>query len=284
MDDDCRMEASVPLIAAVQLQTIDMCNRSCDFCPNKFGLRKTGAQMEEAMLLRILNCLGDMNFKGRISPYLMNEPLLDSRLPRWIALIRERFPQNVIFLNSNGDAIGSQSLQNALANAGLDGLQINCYDNEQHFGEITKLVECWSKRDDRVLVHHSGSLRLLRGRNGRVNVRVKWIPAALPAFWNRAGHVTSVVPQGKYQGLAKCTFPFEQLYINYRGHVILCCCDYRFEVVLGNIAHTPLSAIWDGPGYWRYRTGHENGNVHDLLLCKSCNRVSKPSRCNQAVP
>ena len=80
-------------LRGIQIQTIDFCNRSCDFCPNRDGLRKTGALMEERTLDAVLDQLAAMEYHGRISPYLMNEPLLDDRIFEIIARIRARFPR-----------------------------------------------------------------------------------------------------------------------------------------------------------------------------------------------
>lgn len=273
MNINCKTFDSLPL-KAIQFQTIDMCNRSCDFCPNKIGLRKTGAYMTDFVFFRILERLREINFKGRISPYLMNEPLLDARLPAWIQTIRRNFPKNIIFINSNGDAILSQSMRDRLADSGLDGIQLNCYDSEDEFKNKVEIVEHWAKEDSRIFVHYSGSLRRMNKRNGKVNVRVKYVSELLPSFWNRAGHIPLVIPSVKYGGLGKCSFLFEQMYINHLGQAILCCSDYKFEVVLGSVVDASLSAIWNGQDYRKYRTSHENSDYNSLLLCRSCNRVT----------
>jgi MoaA/NifB/PqqE/SkfB family radical SAM enzyme len=204
----------------------------------------------------------------------MNESLLDPRLPAWINAIRVSFPDNIIFINSNGDAIGSERLRQSLAASGLDGIQINCYDGEKEFREKLDAVERWAREDSRVVVHYSGSLRRMSERNGLLNVRVKAIPSALPAFWNRGGHVPGVAPSGKYQGVSRCPSPFEQMYINYLGEVILCCCDYAFEVVLGSVVETSLADIWQGNAYRRCRERHMRKEFQDLPLCRSCNRIT----------
>jgi len=264
---------SLPTLKAIQIQTIDMCNRSCEFCPNKFGLRKTGTCMKYSVFRQILECLREIAFKGRISPYLMNEPLLDPRLPTWISNIRADFPQNIIFINTNGDAIGSESLRENLAESGLDGMQINCYDGEGEFRKKLKIVERWAEKDDRILVHYSGSLRKMDKRNGRLNVRVIDIHQPLETFWNRGGHLPLVKPSKKYGQVDMCLFPFEQMYINHLGQVIICCSDYKFEVVLGSIIESSLADIWEGKAYRELRRRHIIGDFKDLLLCRACNRI-----------
>ncbi len=269
-DDD---KDKAPVLKVIQIQTIDMCNRSCDFCPNKYDIRKTGNIMREDIFYKILDELKKIKFKGRISTYLMNEPLLDSRLPELIQTIRREFPANLIFLNSNGDKIYSSSLRNRLAESGLDALHINCYDGKEEYKKKVEVVESWAEKDHRIKVHHSGSMRKMEERNGSLNVRVKCFTKPKAKFWNRAGYIPSVAPKRKHKLRGKCNFPFEQLYINYLGQAVLCCSDYKFEVVFGSVVEQSLMEIWNSRGYRMYRAHHEKGNVSELPLCRSCNRT-----------
>jgi hypothetical protein len=52
---------------------------------------------------RIIKQLQALNYTGRISPYLMNESLLDKRLPELIAYTREHCPESWIAINTNGE-------------------------------------------------------------------------------------------------------------------------------------------------------------------------------------
>ena len=54
---------------------------------------------------RIINQLQAINYAGRISPYLMNESLLDKRLPELLAYTRAHCPESWIAINTNGDAL-----------------------------------------------------------------------------------------------------------------------------------------------------------------------------------
>ena len=102
---------ATPLFTRIQIQTVSWCNRSCAFCPSgKFPVPKTFMALD--VYQRIIEQLHDLRFAGRISPYLMNESLLDKRLPELIAFTRERCPDSWIAINTNGDAL-SVSLHRA---------------------------------------------------------------------------------------------------------------------------------------------------------------------------
>ena len=75
-----------PLFGQIQIQTIEFCNLKCDFCPNHYMIwdrlegKKKGIPyniMSIENYTKIVKNLADLNFTGRVSPYLMNEPLMD---------------------------------------------------------------------------------------------------------------------------------------------------------------------------------------------------------------
>src|ERR671930_1998649 len=118
---------SVPLFTRIQIQTVSWCNRSCAFCPSgKFPVEKVFMPVE--VYHRIIDQLQALNYSGRISPYLMNESLLDKRLPALIAYTREHCPESWIAINTNGDAL-SEKLLARLFDAGLNSLDVNAYDS-----------------------------------------------------------------------------------------------------------------------------------------------------------
>jgi radical SAM protein with 4Fe4S-binding SPASM domain len=65
------------------------------------------------------------------------------------------------------------------------------------------------------------------------------------------------------------------MYINYRGEAVLCCNDWRFEVVLGDTAESSLLDIWTNDRYRAYREQLWRQNRH-MPLCASCDYRGKP--------
>jgi MoaA/NifB/PqqE/SkfB family radical SAM enzyme len=261
---------------AILIQTIDLCNRSCAFCPNKYDLRKSGAKMTTEVFEKVLADLHSMHYCGRISPYLMNEPLLDSRIFDMIARIRELFPENVVSLNTNGDALmASTSVSERLVGSGVDAVLISCYDQEAEFERLSKFVRDLASRFPKVLLDDYGSPVRIRERNGRMNLRVRWVPEALPSFWNRGGNAPNPVPTHSMAAIGECRFPRRKMYINYKGEAVLCCSDWRFEVVLGNVRDATLAQIWRGREYKRIRELHRGGRAGDIPLCRACNRIAR---------
>lgn len=55
-------------------------------------------------LKTVLARIKKADYRGRIHPYVQ-EPLCDPRLVEIVGMIRAMFPENVIFINTNGDLL-----------------------------------------------------------------------------------------------------------------------------------------------------------------------------------
>jgi hypothetical protein len=272
----------VALFENIQFQTIDLCNRRCDFCPASLGLRQTREVMAEQTLGLILDQLQELGFEGRISPYMMNEALLDRRLPHWISMIRRRFPRNILSLSTNGDLLQDEELRAALAHCGLDAIAVNCYGPEQLYAQRSDLIQRWAASEQDLVVRQDpGGYRSLKARNGQVNVWVSWVPQSLAHFWNRGGALAQVEPRRTSWRYPFCNLPFERMCINQLGQAVLCCGDWRYEVIMGDLRRTSLGQIWFGLQYEYYRRMHQQQELDGLPLCSTCNRmrhVGDPAR------
>jgi len=273
------------LFSRIQIQTVSWCNRSCAFCPSgKFPVPKTFMALE--VYHRIIDHLHDLDFSGRISPYLMNESLLDKRLPELIAYAREGCPDSWIAINTNGDAL-SESLLARLFDAGLNCLDVNAYDNTAQYDAYVALAErVAARRDDITLTTGYSdpsfnnltlprSMRILHCRDmstWETRFRDK---VSTPDLTNRSGNIpqarrlTAPLPLG-------CERPFQQMYINYRGEAVLCCNDWRFEVVMGDTATSSLWDIWTNARYQTYRQHLQRKN-RALPLCDTCDYKAEPA-------
>ena len=54
------------------------------------------------------------------------------------------------------------------------------------------------------------------------------------------------------------------------GKVILCCADWREEVVFGDVTRQGLMEIWRSPEFRRYRELQARRTIDDLRLCNTC--------------
>ncbi len=84
---------------------------------------------------------------------------------------------------------------------------------------------------------------------------------------NWAGHIPGSLPEPLRES---CRRPFHQLYVHYNGNVVLCCCDWKGEVVYGNLMEDSLVEVYSGPVATRYRENLARKN-RKMKLCEVCN-------------
>jgi MoaA/NifB/PqqE/SkfB family radical SAM enzyme len=233
------------MFKVIQVQTIECCNLKCSFCPNKF-LSRSGSLMNLDTYKHILDDLAQLNFSGRFSPYLMNEPMMDERIAQLIALAREKIPQAYIYISTNGTLLDQEKLYQ-LSESGLTLLGISAYDDkiEQH-------------------------LKSLDLSNLKCKVVVKRYTQAFKDifFYNRGGLLDlgkDSVPE------ERCRKPFRQMYINYKGEAVLCCSDYEYKCIMGDTKQNSLHEIWENQKYQQYRFYLGQKKRSSLDLCNKCN-------------
>lgn len=83
-----------------------------------------------------------------------------------------------------------------------------------------------------------------------------------------------------------CTDIYHQLGIYWNGNVVPCCYDNDAHEVMGNIHKTPLTEIWNGARYTKFRVQvdnyRENPNA-EPDLCRGCLRWGDPSLIDRAA-
>jgi len=86
---------------------------------------------------------------------------------------------------------------------------------------------------------------------------------------NRGGlietHGAAVLPLGM-----RCRRPEQQLCINYKGEVVLCCNDYLGLVKAGSLWTDSVQTLWRSQLFTHYRTLLRSGERGHLKLCKDC--------------
>lgn len=196
----------------------------------------------------VLGQLKDINYRGRISPYLMNEPTIDARILDIIRYTREQFPDNRIFLGSNGIELDERGLLD-LFNAGMSDILITCYNENtwhkfEHLqGEKVRLLDAFSQDKELIFYNRGGNINV--GETGLVN--------------------------------ETCDKGIKQAFVNYLGQLILCCADYYYKVVFGDLHEVKIMDAFNSEKAKLYRAKLRNRDRSGLLLCETCN-VHRPQQ------
>lgn len=218
---------------------------------------------------RVLDELAALGFSGRFSPYLQGESLLDKRLPELLARARETLPRAKLLIQSNGDALTVEKGL-ALFAAGLHKLIINCYDNQNQVARIKGLIEEMVRRQPDIGFFTGTLGHMIRFEKGPIKKEIAiddktWWQGDTAENW--AGNISGALPEPLRKS---CIRPFHQLYVHANGNVVLCCCDWKGEVVFGNIMNASLPEIYASPVAIHYRENLARRN-RKMPLCEVCN-------------
>jgi MoaA/NifB/PqqE/SkfB family radical SAM enzyme len=280
------------------IQTTSSCNASCKICPY-CETSKELAQgiMEPDLFEKIIQeiALRQSDVK-QVMPYFMNEPLLDRDLINKIHYIARIAPDVRIHLVTNGILIDRQ-LGNKLINSPLHSIKISVLGHRKETYESAMGIKG----------HHAIFRRLCQFVRSSVRIRgPNWITISLTQtpgiidrnetssarrFWetmgvtfesfekpiSRAGNVNCVETR-THLNIKGCNSIWrnEMIHILYNGDVLLCCMDWRREVVLGNLYDQTISDIWNGQRN-RYYQQVINGRQmeHRRFLCYRCEAANR---------
>jgi radical SAM protein with 4Fe4S-binding SPASM domain len=257
--------ASISLFDVVLIETHNRCTRRCWFC--KFGQERQDPErqdMSDEMLLQLANNLQELEFAGRISPFGINEPLIEPRIINIIKLFRTKCPKAFLSMNTNGDRLNEQLLQQ-LFEAGLDALGISIYDD---LG--MKRLAAYGQDSRIALIDMRQPDQKIENRGGEIKVNGDRFPA-------------------DYFTLSSCSRPFNMLIIRPTGNVVLCCSDMYGDVVMGNVSESRLEDIWNSEAFTHYRQELRTQGRTNLRLCQDCSHDGTTSQVYypvqpQAVP
>lgn len=224
----------VPTVVEVEVNS--RCNRRCSYCPVKHLPKPdTPVYMADEVFESLLDQLALMEFDGRFSYHLYNEPLLRADLESMVALTKERLPNARQILYTNGDRLTDERYE-ALLESGIAEFLVTRHDSDQYPDRPAQSV---ITRDDIVLTNRGGAVAEASG--------------GLPM---------------------PCHAPSEMLIVTSSGDVLLCYEDARRRNVMGNILEEPLAGIWNSPRFESLRAALVSGERQCTELCRDCDNTA----------
>ena len=128
-----------PIPSWIELSIIDVCNRSCSFCPKSDPkvAPDTYQRMSLSLIDKLCNELREIKYKGSVVLCGYGEPLLHKE----INIICKKLSQ-VAFVEvvTNGDTLTPKVIHNLYAN-NVNKLLISMYDGEHQIEKFNKMKE-----------------------------------------------------------------------------------------------------------------------------------------------
>lgn len=240
----------------LEVETTNYCNRACWFCLH--GQQKIAKKidMPDWMIDKIITELVDMDWRGELLWFSINEPLMDKRIFEVIQQSSQALPHCRTRINTNGDLL-TQDILEKLFDHGLWRLAVSLYDKE---------TETKVKALD------------LKGKNVEFNhFFLTEKEEGVPKFYHfnsRAGAIPELTATDdhKYRGY-DCWRPFRKMALRHDGQLKLCCNDMdgkTFDDGLNEKDKTLLE-LWYSPEMEHYRTVLKTKGRSTLKTCRDCN-------------
>lgn len=278
----------------VSIQTTSLCNASCIFCPYPEIKRLFPSKvMDDQLFEKIINeCRAntDLTF---INLFMNNEPLTDPHIAERIEYAKEALPGVFVNIYTNGFLLTEETVDR-LKSSKFDWISISfhgirkatiektmgiSYDKTLHrINSFIKKV----KREKGGHIKEFIGINFLKHENLTDEEKDEAISywkskgishvAYFPGYISRAGNVKNLPVcdnKGKILGCSS-VLEDEMIHILEDGKVVLCCMDWRREVILGDLNKQSIHEIWNGKrkDVWEMIQGR--AKMPKDFLCKRC--------------
>lgn len=246
-------EAPQPLV--VNLETINRCNSTCEFCTaNKNAEKRPYKRMEDELVYSIIDQLADWNYKGHVTMYGNNEPWLDTRIVEFHKYAREKLPEAYIFMSTNGLLLDIDKVKSIVPYVNQLIINNYCLDMKLH-DNIKEIYDYVKANPDEF-------------KDVEILIQMRYMKEVLT---NRAGSAPNKQSKGKIIK-ETCLMPYTDMFIMPNGKMGICCCD-NFEVTdLGDLHELSLKDAWNTEKYKELRTAIATGR-QNYPFCKFCDFI-----------
>jgi radical SAM protein with 4Fe4S-binding SPASM domain len=263
----------------VKLETVEGCNRECNFCPVPLIYGKRYSFMEIETAKKIAKQLYDWspNRSWRFEFAMLGEPMLNKNLYDIVKAVRQVIVKAQITIITNGDVImskyGKDDLINKLFDSGANVIGIDCYDKKSldffnsNLKKPDNIYNVYDYFKDKYPLYATkkGAYKLkdvVVIDDISTNQNVKTVRK----LHNFGGNVDNSVYGVSNKTLnAGCEKPFRDLVVSHKGEVLLCCLDANKDAKIGSINEFNLKDLWYSENY---------NNIRKQLSNKE--RVGKP--------
>ncbi len=248
-------KAESPYPCIVNIETINRCNGTCEFCTaNKNAEKRPYMRMEDELFYRIIDQLKDWGYKGHLTLYGNNEPYLDTRITEFHKYCREQLPDSFIFLSTNGLLLDIDKVKAIVPY--VNQLIINNYCTDRKlYDNIRTIYEYVKAQPDEF-------------RDVDILIQMRYQKAVLT---NRAGSAPNKKNTRKVV-TETCLMPYTDMFIFPNGKLGICCCD-NYEVSnLADLHEVGVKEAWNSDKYQKLREAIKDGR-HNYPFCKYCDFI-----------
>lgn len=294
---------STPLM--VMIDVSNLCNFRCIFCPTGDpqlleSFNRPKGVMELELFSKIVDDLSKFNKKLKVLYlYKDGEPFLNRNLGKMIAYAKSKEITDSVETTSNGSLI-DRSRAIEIIEAGLDKIRISVeHVNDSDYKKLTGTYSNYESIRKNV----EFLFREKTKRGSALLVQVKILDTGLSAkdkgrFMNDFSSISDSINIDTLMGwsLSKekdftlgikvdtaedgqtplkknrkvCPRPFYTMAINFNGLVSVCCTDWSWGTIIGDVRKEELLDIWLGKKMKEFRLLHLRNERSKIQACADC--------------
>ena len=267
----------------VQIESTNICNAKCVFCPRDDMHRRQGI-MDMTLFHKIADECKELGIE-HVRMHNYGEPFIDRQLVEKVRYAKLRgIPQ--VGMISNGSLI-NDDVARGMIEAGLDAINISVDASGKDVFETTRI----GLKYDKVIANIE---RLLKIRAELNRTHPKMIlsfvrqnnSADEQAFidhWTARVDKVHVTDLHNWAGTLNresavnypCYRPWLTFTVLWDGRVSLCCADFDGKEILGDLRSSTIRDIWNAEPYVRARRLHLSSGGPDI--CRACDLPKKDS-------
>jgi MoaA/NifB/PqqE/SkfB family radical SAM enzyme len=276
-------ERSPVLPEIVQIESTNICNAKCVFCPRDEMHRRQGIMSMDLFTKIVDECVELGITHVRVHNY--GEPFVDRKLVEKVRYAKERGIQEVGMI-SNGSLI-TEAVAQGMVDAGLDAINISVDASGKDVFESTRI----GLKYDKVIANIERLVRI-RGASGkrRPKLILSFVrqnnsadEQAFIEHWRRIADKIHITDLHNWGGTLHqqsdvnypCYRPWLTFTVLWDGRVSLCCADFDGHTILGDMNTSSIREIWNNDLYRAVRREHLESGGPDV--CRACDLPRKDS-------
>ena len=267
----------------VQIESTNLCNAKCVFCPRDEMHRRQGVMDMDLFTKVVAECAALGITHVRVHNY--GEPFLDRQLVDKVRYAKQRGIAEVGMI-SNGSLITAELAQ-GMIDAGLDAINISVDASGKDTFERTRVHLEYD-----TVIGNIKTLARLRNESGRKRPKLilsfvrQGNTADEQAFIEEWSHIADKIHvtdlhnwAGTLNAKSEVNFPCYRMWLTFTvlwdGRVSLCCADFDGRHILGDLRTSTISEIWNSPAYRAVRRQQLSDGGPEI--CRSCDLPKKDS-------
>lgn len=296
------VERKLKFPEVISIESSSYCNADCIMCPREQLTRVKGNMSMDLYHKIIDECADHSRHVRLIQPFMFGEPFINKQLVDMIQYTKGKLPRTPVNVSTNGSLINPEKAQ-ALIDCGLDKINIDIdgatkntfeevrvgLDFDQVVENAKYLMDLKRKTGSRTPEITVTIINMDETHHEIDDFKNCWEPIAdhvvVQSYTTWTGSVedrnVGDQAEASYTGgfTFPCKHPWEEFVIASDGKVSICCLDFDFKVVVGDVSRQSISEIWNGEPLNEIRDKMVENRYHELDICSQCNNYIFQTEC-----